>query len=148
MKFKLKTNVGNHTQGNRVYKAEDGEIIESDIDLVEKFPNKFEKVVIPGAGPSDPEEIQKAAEEGAKEIEPQEEEEEEDDWDDEEEELEPLGADVTKKFPIAVEKDFKVFYKRGKGYMVTEADDPFTKLNKKKLKKANVKEYIEKQLED
>lgn len=133
MKFKLKKGVGNHAEkddaGNVViYKAIDGAVIESKTDLAKRHPDKFERVTIDK--PSVPAPVQKAAEEGAKDLKP-----------------EPLGKNVTEKFSLAAENDFKVFYKRGKGYMVTESVNEYIALNDKKLKKADVEEFIDEFIE-
>ena len=152
MYFKLKKGTGNHTQRNKkgelvTYTSAGGEVIESDIDLTKKYPEKFEKVEIPGIEVSK-KEVEEAAKKGAEGIADPNKEDEDNFDEDEEDEREPLGKDVTSKFPIAKEQDFKVFYKKGKGFFVTEADDEFTALNKKGLKKVDVESFIEEQLED
>jgi len=154
MFFRLKEKVGNHAETDPktglpiVYKP--GDVIESDTDLAKNWPDKFDRVKV---GPSedtpdeDEADIQAAAEEGAKDVTPPDEDEDED-FDDEEEEKVPLGKDVTEKFPRAEEEELKVFYKKGKGFFVTETEDPFTALNEKKLKKAQVEDFIDEYLDD
>lgn len=172
MRFKLKQGVGNHTEtdpktGRPVtYKSGDGQIIESDSDLVARFPEKFERVVVGGEAvvqdPSTPEEektpVQEAAEEGAKDVmppeepeveEPEAEEPDEDEADEPEGKPVPKGAkDVTDKFPRAEEEELKVFYKKGKGFFVTEEEETSIALNEKRLKKAQVEEFIDDYLDD
>jgi len=138
MYFKLKKGAGSHTQPDqngelKVYTADGGEVIKSDIDLCEKFPNKFERIDIgtDSVIVDEPEENEDVVTEQK-----------------EEEERKPIGKDCTAKFLIAQEQDFKVFYKRGKGYFVTEADDEFTPLNKKGLKKDDVEDFIIEYLEE
>ena len=141
MYFKLKPRVGSHSQLNKkgeleTFTAKEGKVIESDIDLVEKFPDKFELVEIPG--------VEKKKETPV-EPEPVIEEELEDN--DNDVKQEPLGKDRTKNYPVAIEEDLKVFYAKGKGYFVTEGDDEFTALNKEKLKKSKVEAFINQYLE-
>ena len=142
MYFKLKEGVGNHAEtdadGNvTIYRAKEGKVIKSNVDLAAKFPDKFVRVQTKAP-------VQEVPEEEIPEEEiPDEPEEDEDEPD---EEPEPLGKDATDKFPLAGENDLSVFYARGKGYYVTEADDPFTALNKKGLKKDKVEAYIKKYL--
>jgi len=148
MKFKLKKHTGNHTQKvNGILKTftyNSGEIIESDVDLSEKFPNKFEKVLIAEIAPNI---VQKAVEKPVEDLNPPKEDDDFNEDPEEEEIREPLGKDVTSKIKIAIENDFKVFYKKGKGYFVAEADDEFIALNKKGLKKEKVEDFIENHLE-
>jgi hypothetical protein len=124
MYFKLKPNTGDHTQSEegklKTYNSEEGCMIPSTFDLVEKFPNKFERV--------NP--VQKPIRPSDSDCEPK-----------------PLGKDVTDKFPTAKEDDFKVFYKPKAGYFVTEEDTPFDALNEDKLSKAKVEEFIKSLLE-
>jgi len=127
LKFKLKLGVGNHTEKNLAtgenitYTASEGKIIFSANDLAEMFPDKFDRVTIgdpvkevieKGAiVPNDTETKEKPQEEAPepqeKAIKPK-----------------PLGVDKTKLFPVAVDQDFKVFYAKGKGYIVAEIDEP------------------------
>jgi len=176
MLFKLKPKTGNHSQkdaqGNLVvYNYRDGHVFESDIDLEAQFPEKFERVKVPAAEPEpkNPPNIIKAAQEGTAEIKKcpeceavllagakfcsecgsaaEEKSEEVQETEVEDNDLEPLGKDVTEKFPRAEEEDLLVFYKKGKGYFVTEVEDPYTRLNKKKIgKKTSVTPFIEKYL--
>ncbi len=161
MFFKLKSRVGNHAQKGPdgkvvIYYAKDGNIIESNTDLSEKHPTKFERVDVPGSVKADTKkkksDVQKAAKKGAKDIAPKKEKEEEDLKEEEEEEEEkeqiPLGKNVTKSYKMAKDQDLKVFYKRYKGRFVTEAEDVFTAVNKKPLKKAEVNKFIEKWLKE
>jgi len=165
--YKLLPKRGNHNQGETdkagnpiIYKP--GDVIETDMDLVKMFPNKFVEVNVGGDNilPTvDKSEIQRAAERGAKDLKPAEPDEvEEDEEEIEEEEVEeeeetksnpvPDGAKLSKSFPEAEEQDLKIFYKRGEGYWVTEADDPkHNAINNKPIKKkvevmAFVNEYL------
>jgi hypothetical protein len=156
MLFKLKPGVGNHAETDpktgeiTVYHANEGKIIESQHNLVQLFPDKFERVNIGGVTEQEKEEVQKAAEKGAKDILPKQESNEEEIEDTEEKEEEkgeivPIGKDVTEeKFPEAKEQDFKVFYsKEDRGYFVTEFEDISTALNDEPLKKREVNPFIE-----
>ena len=170
MYFKMKDGVGSHSEKDSktglpvVYKS--GDIVKSDSDLAIRFPDKFERVNMGGLKETksatvqdietpeeEKSEVQQAAEEGVKDIQPpkKDEEEEQPPKKDEEEKKvklrKKLGKDATAKFPRAEEEDFKVFYKKGKGYFVTESDEPFTALNKKPLKKAQVENFVEDYLE-
>ncbi|MHA1170342.1 MAG: hypothetical protein ACTSRU_21145 [Candidatus Hodarchaeales archaeon] len=137
----MKKNVGNHTQRDKAGElvtitSKGGEIIELDNDqgdLCKMFPGKFEEVKIPGTKSNQEDEEKprpkkKVVRRKKKSV--------------------SLGRDGTSKFSIAEEQDFKVFYKAGKGWFVTEADDPFVALNKKPLKKDEVEEFIEEYLEE
>lgn len=165
MLFRMKEKVGSHSDVNSkgelvTYKS--GDVIETNVDLAKAFPEKFERVRVGGETPPLPEnikksprlenidtpkeeksDIQKAAEKGAKDVIPPAEEPEDEDDDEDDEEKVPLGKDVTEKFPGTEEEKLKVFYKKGKGFFVTTAADPFTALNEKKLKKAKVEIFID-----
>jgi len=158
MLFKLKPGVGNHAETDpktgetKIYNAKDGEIIESQHNLCQLFPDKFESVTVGGA-PLEKIEVQKAAEKGAKDILPKQESNEEETEEIEEKEEEKgeivlLGKDVTEeRFPEAKEQDFKVFHsKEYKGYFVTGFENIATSLNKDPLKKKEVIPFIEKYL--
>jgi len=95
-------------QGPRVYEA--GEIVESTEELDKIFLNKFEKVNGEGKGKKKKKGEEGEEEEGAKE------------------EGEPLGDDVTEKFPEAKDAGLMVF-KEGRHYFVATASDPTTALN-------------------
>lgn len=145
MLFKMKSGVGSHAEPGPdgrvvIHKAGDNAIIESDRDLVTMFPNKFERV--DEINPAKPEksDVQKAAEEGFKGVMPPA------DPPAEQEEEEPLGRDVTHRFPLAEEEDFKVFAKGG-AFFVVEADDPDVPLNDKPLKRKDVEQFVEQNLE-
>jgi len=150
MYFKLLPKVGNHAQKDpktgkvTIYKSEDGCVIESDSDLVKKFPGKFERVkafdpAAEAAAQTEEEEVEEAPQPSApsnkkpakKTTKPK----------------KSVGKDVTEKFPEAKEEDFKVFLK-GSAYVVTEADDPSVPLNKKLLKKKEVMSFIKEYLEE
>ena len=147
MYFKLKDGCGSHAETGAdgrliVYKA--GDVIESDNDLAKMFPNKFirmgDLVVNPAPVKTD---VQRAAEEGFKDVMPPPEEPLEEPL---EEDGNPLGRDVTKRFPLAEEEDFLVFA-RGGAFSVVEADDPTTLLHEKPLKRKDVVDFIEMYLE-
>jgi len=159
MFFKMKKRTGNHSQDGVIYVS--GDVVESEKNLCEMFPGKFERIDVPFEIFKRPEksDVQKAAEEGAKDIKPKKKSKpkpvsdeevlaiaDEPDEEEDEEDKEPLGKDVTKNYKRAGEEDLKVFYKKFKGRWVTEAEDPFTALNKKPLKKDQVVPFIEKWL--
>jgi len=167
MRFKLKSKVGNHTEtdpktGNLVIYTP-GDVVESESDLVARFPDKFERVtvgnekaaVVQSTETPEAEKtpVQKAAEEGAKDIQPEEPAEELKEEPKEESKKKvlkkknPLGKDVTEKFPSAEEQELKVFYKKGKGYSITEAGDTSIALNEKPLKKSQIAKFVEEYLE-
>jgi hypothetical protein len=139
MYFKLKPKVGSHAetgQDGKVihYRPEDGHVFETDRDLVAMFPNKFERVHVPGdegaedeASPPKPKKESKPKKDDAPPP-------------------KPLGRDVTKRFPKAAEEDFKVFSDGG-AFFVAEADEPTVALNEKPLKKKDVIPFIKEYLE-
>jgi len=147
MKFRLLPKVGNHAETGEdgspcVYKP--GDIVESDRDLVDAFPGKFERVVDgvedTHANPFKPTTkektaVQKAAEEGAKDV-----------GAPDPEDPNPLGREVTKRFPTALDEDFLVFADGG-AFSVAEADEPTVPLNDKPLKRKDVGSFIRKYLE-
>lgn len=152
MHFRLKPKCGNHSQMNEktgeidIFTADSGELIGSVVDLCKMFPNKFEQVDVPGAvlkqTKKQKDAVQAVAEKGAEGVaDPNID-------DDEDEDQKPLGKDVTRNYPIAVEQDFKVFYVKFKGRWITEADDPFKALNEKPLKKDKVIPFIEDYLKE
>ena len=170
MYFKLLPKAGNHSEGKGknmvIYEA--GQVFESDCDLAAMFPNKFVEVegleaVGHAQAAAAPEEaktdVQKAAEEGAKDLKPPA------DPETSQEEPpketppapeapaapapagEPLGRNVTKRFQRAVEEDLQVFA-NGNEFFVVEADDPGRALNDKPLKRKDVLAFIEDYLKD
>jgi len=145
MYFKLLPKSGSHAQPGDdgevvIYEASEGRIIESKNDLVKMFPNKFKKVdlgsLIQTADTPEKEKtpVQKAAEEGAKDVMPPEK--------PKKKKEKYLGEDCTSKFPSVEEQALKVFYAKGKGYFITEDDDPFVALNKDNLKKEEVDFFV------
>ena len=145
MKFRLLPKAGTHSETGdkgqlRIYKA--GDIVESAQDLVMMFPNKFqlvedEEVQTPSFNPSKEQKaaVAEAAKKGGVEVSAPE----------EEEDSNPLGRNVTKRFPLAKEQDFLVFSEGG-AFHVTEADDPKDPLNDKPLKRKDVEGFIEQYL--
>jgi len=137
-RFKLLPKVGNHTQRDKAGElvtitAEGGEIIETEDDLCKMFPGKFEEVKIPESQ-AKKEKTEDTKSKPKKKI--------------VKKKKKSLGRDVTEKFEVAEEEDFKVFYATGRGYFVAEAEDPTTSLNEKGLKKASVEKYIKKYLKE
>ena len=133
MKYRVKT--GKHDQFGKVYCK--GDVLDTDMDLIAMFPNKFEKVsketpiTKAPAAPTDitpmvPQKNPPAPVPSS----------EEDDKD--------RGKDVTKNFPDAVDMDFKVFIQKHKHY-VYDMDNMEKPVNPKPLKKAEVKKFIESQ---
>lgn len=148
MKFRLLPKVGDHASPGpggttRIYHA--GDVVESDINLKEMFPGKFEEWVeeIPSLKPTkeQKEAVQKAAEKGAEEIASKPESKPET-------KTEPrsLGRDVTSRFPLAEEQDCLVFADGG-AFNVVEKDDPTMVLNDKPLKRKDVEPFIRQFLE-
>lgn len=192
MKFRLLPKVGDHAEAGPAGEAltyTAGDIVESDRDLVEAFPAKFELVEELKVNPFKPtaeekSDVQKAAEKGAQDILPQLKKgspvtmvghdnpgkvfkvfkngkvqvklfdgsmvtfspEDVTLTQEEPEEENPLGRDVTKRFPKAVEEDFLVFADGG-AFSVVEADEPTEGLNDKPLKRKDVDPFIRKYLE-
>jgi hypothetical protein len=150
MLFKLKPGVGNHSEKDpktgkvTIYHSKDGEIIDSDKNLCQIFPDKFEQVNVGGVVVQDvntPKKaktpVQKAAEKGAKDIAPPKETEKK-------KTAKSLGRDITEKnFPEVGEQDFKVFYTPRKGYFVTENEDISVAINDTPLKKDEVTAFVE-----
>lgn len=146
MYFKLLPKVGSHVEkdkdGNAVtYHSKDGRIIDTEMDLVKRFPNKFERVEVnPTAESSPKEEAAPVVEEAAPVV-----------VEDEVAQVEekskpkskthPLGRDVTKRFPKADKNDFKVF-SQGGAFSVVEADEDTVPLNEKPLHKKGVDNFI------
>ncbi len=136
MFFKLKPGCGNHSEtgpdGKPVVYTQ-GDVIESDHDLEAMFAGKFERVQVGDVKDADPdpEEDPTLPPPPPPSTEPVE---------------NPLGKDRTEKFPKAAEEDFMVFYKRGKGFSVVEADEPTVPLNEDPLKKDEVADFIDEYL--
>ncbi len=130
MYFKLLPKVGSHSETDDkgkliTHRSEDGYVFDTDLDLIQMFPNKFERVQVGPDVPKPPESKKPSkAEEDASN---------------------PLGRDVTKRFPKAAEEDFKVFADGG-AFFVCESDDPTKALNDKPLKKAQVEKFVEEYL--
>lgn len=158
MYFKLLPKAGSHAEKGPskkavIYKASEGNVIETENDLVKMFPGKFERVEVTGSPvrpiveakvkapapapattqPSVPASSKKAKD--AKETKAVEEVSVES----------KLGRDVTKRFPHALEEDFKVFSTGGE-FFVTEADEIDKALNDKPLKKGQVEAFVDKYL--
>ena len=142
MLFKLKEGVGNHASGDVgddgrpiIYKPEDGHIFKSDVDLTEAFKGKCERVH--GVSPDDVDDPKPAKPKGKK-AEPKDE--------DPGDEPNPLGRNVTEKFPEAIPQGLMVFADGG-AFSVVEAGEPTVPLHKNPLHKKQVKEFIKKHLE-
>ena len=140
MHFKLLKGAGNHSQVGKdgkleIFTSKEGRVIKSDLDLVKMFANKFERVEVDPRNTVEKTEVQKAAEEGAKDLKPASEEEN------------PLGKDVTKQFTQAVAEDFKVFAK-GDDFFVTEDEAPTIVIHEEPLKKREVNKFIKKYLQE
>jgi len=141
MRFKLLTGQHTNEDGTRVYNP--GDTIEAGldskgdpVDLCERFLNKFEKL------PDEPEEAvpesapksAKASAKGKKSTSAATETASKGRGTKEEKETEeePLGEDVTDKFPKAPEAGLKV-YKEGRHYFVADEDDEAKSINAKEL---------------
>lgn len=141
MFFKLKPKAGSHCEtdakGNiHTYRAADGHIFDTKLDLVKMFPNKFERVEVMtteelaaapkvkvGAAPAKPPTKDAPASK--------------------------FGEDVTAKFKEAADEDLRVF-RKGEDFTVVEAEEPDVALNDKALTatgKGGVKAFIEQYLE-
>jgi len=141
MYFKLKSKAGGHAEKGKdgkpvYYKAEDGCVIESTRDLVKAFPEKFERVDLTAA------EAKKIAAENTQKETPKPEAIQQKETADA---ANPLGRDVTKRFPRAVEEDFMVIADGG-AFFVVEKDDPQNPLHDKPLKKKDVVPFIDQYL--
>jgi len=131
MRFRLKPKTGSHAEtigkGKDAkvvtYTAAEGHVFETENDLCEMFPNKFERVVVgEDIAPPSPSAQRRAAKPTAK--------------------ASPLGDDVTKDFPTAVKNDFRVFAK-GKAFSVAEPDEVGTAINPDPLEKGKVEKFID-----
>jgi hypothetical protein len=120
---------GRHFVGKKEYVK--GDVIEGDDMLMERFPNKFERILTASAVKEVevPAEVQTAFEEeaAASEVEiPAKKE-------------EPvLGEDVTVEFPLAVDRDIRVWaVKQGSAtrYIPAETEPPYTQLSEAPLTK-------------
>lgn len=129
------------------------DIVETDLDLVELFPGKFQEVgLIPEAFGISPAEMKEFKEWQAakreKETPPTVVVDEVTITHDKEEGkgeagevLSPLGTDVTKDFPAAGTADLLVFVQDDM-YFVTEKEDPTKALNESPLEKKQVRKFI------
>ena len=148
MYFKLLPKVGSHVEkdkdGNAVtYHSKDGRIIDTEMDLVKRFPNKFERVEVnPTAKSSPKDEAAPVVEEAAPVVvEDEVAQVEEKSKSKSKSKTHPLGRDVTKRFPKADKNDFKVF-SQGGAFSVVEADEDTVPLNEKPLHKKGVDDFI------
>ena len=117
---------------------ENGDIVESDIDLSRPFPLKFQRVGGRSARPLEPLEEDEGSEPLEEENAPEK--------PAESVEKPSLGEDVTFAWPIAKEEGF-VVYKKGGYYHVHEGDEG-EPLNPKGLRKKQVKPFVKICLED
>ena len=164
MYFKLLPKVGSHVEkdkdGNAVtYHSKDGRIIDTEMDLVKRFPNKFERVEVNPTAKSSPkdeaapvveeaapvvveDEVAQVVEEAAPVVvEDEVAQVEEKSKSKSKSKTHPLGRDVTKRFPKADKNDFKVF-SQGGAFSVVEADEDTVPLNEKPLHKKGVDDFI------
>jgi len=146
MKYRLKG--GSHVQNNKIYHK--GDIIDTSFDLCQLFRGKFEKVYeevtdtgveIPNLRARPNISPPPLADEG-KEAATSEPSSDTGDVSDESQ----YGKDVTKDFPVAEELDVQVFEK-SKWYTVIDTDDNKV-LNEKKLRKKEVKTFLDELSED
>jgi len=145
--FRLKA--GTHVQNDRTYKK--GDVVETDIDLASLFPAQFDATgtaapsapVAPVAddGPVTAEPPKKAAQVAPSPppVPPS-------TSDTDGTKADVRGRDVTKRFPLAVDEDFQIFYKKGK-YRVYDIDAPAKALNPRGCTKVGVDKVIKRALE-
>ena len=109
MFFKMKPKVGNHRQRNKkgdIVTYTSGDVVESDIDLEERYPEKFERVNTPTAMTEESKKaVQEAAEEGAKDLYPTKDEPDPEEDEDEEEEDEEEEDDEIEEPELAPKKE-------------------------------------------
>ena len=141
MKFRLLPKTGEHVEQNVkgndvVYKP--GDIIESDIDLRKKFPNKFEFVegslIQPEAGSPDIPLQNIDPDAKSKEVKPAAKTES------------PFGKDVSVEFPLADRVHLKVFVKSNWFTIVDPVDEIVQ--NEKKLRRDAVLSFLSEYEED
>lgn len=110
-----------------------GAVVVSDVDLIDKFKNKFELVVIaaPVEAPLAPAKKPVVADEAA-------------DEEDKESEVEAnsvLGEDVTTEFPKATDLDLMVWRKKNK-FQITTGEDPTKPLNEAPLTRVATNAFL------
>lgn len=139
---KFRIIAGTYSIGNRgnMNMWKKGQVVESDENLAEKYPEKFaelrddtraDKPAEVKAAPK-LRELEKLSEEGpeAKTPKPKKA---------KKEEPESLGKDVTKKYELAKDKGLLVFVNSDDEYFITRKSDPTTPLNESPLRKKEVK---------
>lgn len=120
-----------------------GDIVETNMDLMKKFPNKFQPV-FEGGGAAIPEVQETAAPDLQQEQ--QEAEEQGDDIAETKPQEEVREEDVTHQFKIAVDEDFKVIKKGSNEYLVFDNTDQVF-VNEEPVKRNQVKRLITDYLE-
>ena len=113
-KMRFRVIKASHYSGGKRYRA--GDVVESAVDLCEKFEGKFEKLSPVAPVPAPVEEIPQQGSGGD----------------------EPAGTDVSSRFNV----DGYAVFLVDKKYFVYEEDNMGVALNKKPLKKAEVVEFI------
>lgn len=140
---RYKVIAGQHMHFDKLYKK--GDVVETDLDLLHLFKNKFQRVHEQSTIPvkleidKDPDADDKTVDgstvahtnppgETTPKVNP--------------------GVNVTKNFESAVDEDFLVFREKGGKHFIFDPDAPETALNKKPLKRSEVEAFITKHLEE
>jgi len=142
LRFRLLPGSGRHSQRGpdgktRIYLADEDAVIESDLDLAAKFPNKFERLdpIQPVGDPDGDPQAEAPGEDPPVRIV----------LDLGEEPTSALGRDITHKFPKAQAENFLVLCDGGAFYVV-EPEAPDVPLNSRRLHKDQVEPFIEEYL--
>lgn len=169
MFFRLKEKCGMHSQNGRIYHP--GDIVETDMDLCEKFRNKFVKVYDEDekkdTGHKTPK-ISTPPSKASKDAESNKDKQSKSDpaskkpagkknkknskkKNSKKKNSKKYGVNVTEEFPIADENNLRVYEKtatNGKWYSIIEMDEDNRKILLKKTRKKDVVNFIEEMLED
>jgi hypothetical protein len=140
---KYKVLAGQHMHFDKLYKK--GDVIETDLDLLSLFENKFQRVheqptvPVKSETPVTPVTVEKVADGNViSHTNPV-------------EKTEPevnRGVDVTKNFPKAVDEDFLIFREKKNCHYIYDPDDMAAPINKEPLVRSDIEKYIIKYLEE
>ena len=166
MFFRLKAKCGTHSQNGNTYRP--GDVVETDMDLVAKFRNKFEKIyddvdkqdtgkTTPKI-PIPPEQASKKTEadkdnksKSASVSKKPPKKQKKSKKSTKKKNSKKYGVNVTEEFPIAEENDLRVYEKaagNGKWYSIIEMDEDNKKVLLKKTRKKDVVNFIEDMLDE
>lgn len=132
--YRLKARCASHTTGGKTYVA--GDVIKSSVNLVDRYPAKFEEVIEQNQPKQKPVAIQNPKQEKPKIVM---EDNKPEKVDSEKTTEKELSEEV--EFPEAVEAGLNVVQK-GAWYNVTDPDDGDKQLNEKGLRKGDVAKFI------